>query len=67
MSLSTFSMVQKAGLRKTGQVVLSKPVQALLFMGLGSLTIWLVYFSSYPATHETMHQTRHHTLGVGCH
>lgn len=54
-------------LRKTGQVVLSKPVQALLFLGLGSMTVWLLYFSSYPATHDSMHHARHHTLGVGCH
>jgi cobalt transporter subunit CbtB len=54
-------------LRKTKQVVLSAPVQASLFIGLGSLTVWMLYFSAYPATHNTMHQTRHHTLGVACH
>ncbi|MGF1603902.1 MAG: CbtB domain-containing protein [Thermosynechococcaceae cyanobacterium] len=62
MTTSTFST-----LRKTGQLVLSTPVQACLFLSLGSLTIWMLYFSSYPATHDAMHQIRHETLGVGCH
>ncbi|MGB3494638.1 MAG: CbtB-domain containing protein [Elainellaceae cyanobacterium] len=54
-------------LKKTQQLVLSRPVQACLFIGLGSLTVWLLYFSAYPSTHNQMHQVRHHTLGVGCH
>lgn len=54
-------------LTKTRQLVLSTPVQVCLFLGLGSLTIWMLYFSSYPATHDAMHQIRHETLGVGCH
>ncbi|MBE9077152.1 CbtB-domain containing protein [Romeria aff. gracilis LEGE 07310] len=54
-------------LKRAKQGVLSVPVQAILFLSLGSLSLWMLFFSSYPATHNTMHQTRHHTLGVGCH
>jgi Na+/glutamate symporter len=54
-------------LRKTQQVILSVPLQIFLFITLGSLSLWTLYFSSYPATHNTMHQARHHTLGIGCH
>lgn len=54
-------------LQTTKQVVLAKPMQALIFVALGALVIWMLYFSSYPAAHDAMHHIRHHTLGVSCH
>ncbi|MBW4586752.1 CbtB-domain containing protein [Aetokthonos hydrillicola Thurmond2011] len=54
-------------LQKTASVTLSKPVQIALYMLLSSLVIWTVFFSTYPAAHNTTHSLRHHTLGVACH
>ncbi|MBW4628940.1 MAG: CbtB-domain containing protein [Brasilonema octagenarum HA4186-MV1] len=54
-------------LQKTADVTLSKPVQTTLYMLLSSLVIWTVFFSTYPAVHNTAHSVRHHTLGVACH
>lgn len=65
--LTAMTSYSNPALRKTRQAILSVPFQVLLFLSLGSLSLWMVYFSAYPATHNTMHQTRHHTLGVGCH
>ncbi|MEI2578061.1 CbtB domain-containing protein [Scytonema sp. PRP1] len=53
--------------QKTADVTLSKPVQVTLYMLLSTLTIWTVFFSTYPAVHNTAHSVRHHTLGVACH
>lgn len=53
--------------RRTEQFVLSMPAQAILYVVLWSLIIWLVYFSTYPAIHDSAHSLRHHTLGVSCH
>ncbi len=53
--------------RRTEQFVLSRPAQAILYVVLWSLIIWLVYFSTYPAIHDSAHSLRHHTLGVSCH
>jgi cobalt transporter subunit CbtB len=53
--------------QRTGQLVLSMPAQAILYVALWSLIIWLVYFSTYPAVHDSLHSLRHHTLGVSCH
>ncbi|AFY74137.1 putative cobalt transporter subunit (CbtB) [Synechococcus sp. PCC 7502] len=52
---------------KTEQFVLSIPAQATLYILLWSLIIWLVYFTTYPAVHDSVHSLRHHTLGVSCH
>lgn len=46
---------------------LSLPVQATLYTSLSALTIWTLYFSSYPPVHNSLHEVRHHTLMVGCH
>lgn len=54
-------------LRKTASITLSKPVQVSLYMMLSSLVIWTVFFSTYPAAHNTTHSLRHHTMGVACH
>ncbi|MEY2978235.1 MAG: CbtB domain-containing protein [Prochlorotrichaceae cyanobacterium] len=54
-------------LARTRQLVLSVPVQIFLFLALGSLSLWLLYFSAYPAAHNAMHHGRHATLGVACH
>jgi cobalt transporter subunit CbtB len=59
--------IQAGSWRRTEQFVLSTPAQAILYMALWSLIIWLVYFSTYPAVHDTVHSLRHHTLGVSCH
>ena len=53
--------------QRTEQLVLSMPAQAILYVMLWSLIIWLVYFSTYPPVHNTVHSLRHHTLGVSCH
>jgi cobalt transporter subunit CbtB len=49
------------------QVALSVPAQAILYIALWALIIWLVYFSTYPVVHDSTHSLRHHTLGVSCH
>lgn len=54
-------------LQKTANVTLSKPVQVTIYMLLSSLVIWTVFFSTYPAAHNTAHSLRHHTLGIACH
>lgn len=48
-------------------LTLSVPVQATLYTSLCALTLWTLYFSSYPPAHNSLHQVRHHTLMVGCH
>lgn len=53
--------------QRTRQITLSLPVQASLLTGLCMLILWTLYFSTYPPAHDTLHQTRHHTLGVACH
>jgi cobalt transporter subunit CbtB len=51
----------------TEKLVMSVPVQATLYVVLWSLVIWSVYFTTYPAVHDSAHSLRHHTLGVSCH
>ncbi|KGF73382.1 hypothetical protein DO97_20020 [Neosynechococcus sphagnicola sy1] len=46
---------------------LSTPVQATLYLSLCSLTLWTLYFTTYPPIHDQFHSLRHHTLLVGCH
>ena len=46
---------------------LSLPVQATLYTSLCALTLWTLYFSSYPPAHNALHEVRHKTLMVGCH
>ncbi|MBW4663967.1 MAG: CbtB-domain containing protein [Chroococcus sp. CMT-3BRIN-NPC107] len=46
---------------------LSLPVQLTLYTSLCALTLWTVYFSTYPAAHDSMHSLRHHTLTISCH
>jgi hypothetical protein len=53
--------------QRTRQVSLSVPVQAALFTGLCSLTVWTLLFSSYPPAHDALHTVRHTTAGVACH
>ena len=53
--------------RQTVRFTLSLPVQATLYTSLCALTLWTIYFSTYPAVHNQMHSLRHHTLMVGCH
>ncbi len=53
--------------QRTEQFVLSMPAQAILYVALWSLIIWLVYFSVYPPVHDAVHSLRHHTMGVSCH
>ena len=59
--------IQVSRWRRTKQFVLSMPAQAMLYVALWSLIIWLVYFSTYPPVHDSVHSLRHHTLGVSCH
>jgi len=62
-SVNTLGSIQK----RTVRLTLSLPVQATLFTSLCALTLWTLYFSTYPAAHDQMHSLRHHTLMVGCH
>ena len=52
---------------RTEQFVMSTPAQAILYVVLWSLIIWSVFFTTYPAVHNSVHSLRHHTLGVSCH
>ncbi|KKJ00200.1 CbtB domain-containing protein [Prochlorothrix hollandica] len=60
-----------ASLRSTWQrtqtFTLSVPVQAALYTGLCSLTVWTLLFSTYPPAHDALHGTRHSTAAVACH
>ncbi|MBW4576691.1 MAG: CbtB-domain containing protein [Aphanothece sp. CMT-3BRIN-NPC111] len=62
-SITTPSSIRQQALGFT----LSLPVQATLYTSLCSLTIWTLFFSSYPPVHNSLHEVRHHTLMVGCH
>ncbi|HEY9797703.1 MAG TPA: CbtB-domain containing protein [Leptolyngbyaceae cyanobacterium] len=53
--------------QQTVRFTLSLPVQATLYTSLCALTLWTIYFSTYPAAHDQMHSLRHHTLTIGCH
>jgi len=46
---------------------LSTPVQATLYLSLCALTLWTIYFTTYPPIHNAVHTLRHHTLLVSCH
>lgn len=46
---------------------LSVPVQSTLYVLLVALILWTIYFTTYPAIHDTTHTLRHHTLFVSCH
>ncbi|MDF5719483.1 MAG: CbtB-domain containing protein [Rhizonema sp. PD37] len=59
---SSISLQQKAK-----SLTLSTPVQATLYVSLCALTLWTVYFTTYPAIHNATHSLRHHTLSVSCH
>lgn len=56
-----------SSIQRAKQVTLSRPVQAGLLTSLCMLVLWTLFFSAYPAAHNTLHGTRHHTLGVACH
>lgn len=49
------------------QRTLSLPVQASLFTALCALTLWTVYFTTYPTAHDRLHGLRHNTAAVACH
>ncbi|MBD2103547.1 CbtB-domain containing protein [Leptolyngbya sp. FACHB-261] len=53
--------------QKAISFTLSLPVQATLYTSLCALILWTVYFSTYPAVHNSLHSVRHQTLLVGCH
>lgn len=60
-------MVSSSSWQQTKQITLSVPVQATLLTCLCAVTLWTLYFSTYPPAHNALHETRHHTLGVACH
>ncbi|WP_088890678.1 CbtB domain-containing protein [Leptolyngbya ohadii] len=66
MTTATQNSTQ-ALLQRTAKLTLSVPVQCTLFLLLTATTLWTVYFSSYAPAHNALHETRHSTLGVGCH
>ena len=53
--------------QKAASIVLSTPVQSGLYLSLTALTLWSVYFTTYPPIHDAVHSSRHHTLLVSCH
>lgn len=53
--------------QKIAQRTLSVPVQAALYLSLSALTLWTVYFTTYPPIHNAVHTLRHHTALVSCH
>lgn len=53
--------------QRTKRITLSVPTQATLLTCLCALILWTLYFSTYPPVHDTLHETRHHTLTVACH
>ncbi len=65
--MAVSSVLSSAARQRAIRFTLSMPVQASLYVGLLSLILWTVYFSTYPAAHDKAHALRHHTLLVGCH
>jgi hypothetical protein len=63
MTTQAFSNLSDRAVRLT----LSTPVQSILYLSLCGLTLWTVYFTTYPAMHNQAHSLRHHTLTVSCH
>lgn len=57
------SSIQQKAIRLT----LSMPVQAALYTSLCALSLWTIYFSTYPPAHNTLHGLRHDTASVACH
>ncbi len=53
--------------QRTVRFTLSLPVQATLYISLCALILWTIFFTTYPAVHDSMHSLRHHTLTVSCH
>ena len=53
--------------QKAASIALSTPVQSGLYLSLTALTLWSVYFTTYPPIHDAVHSSRHHTLLVSCH
>lgn len=63
MNTVLISSIRQQAVRLT----LSVPVQLILYTSLCALTLWTIYFTTYPAVHDGMHSLRHHTLMVSCH
>lgn len=63
MTTSTQLSIRQQAVRFT----LSTPVQATLYVSLCALTLWTIYFTTYPAIHDKVHSLRHDTLMVSCH
>lgn len=63
MTTQSLGSVQQQVTRR----VLSVPVQSTLYVSLCALTLWTVYFTTYPAIHDKVHRLRHHTALVSCH
>ena len=63
MTTQSYRAVQRQIVSQT----LSVPVQVTLYMALSALTLWTVYFTTYPAVHDRVHSLRHHTALVSCH
>ena len=63
MTTQTHASIQQ----KIAQRTLSVPVQSALYLSLCALTLWTVYFTTYPAIHDKVHALRHHTALVSCH
>jgi len=64
--MTTISVAQSTQ-QKVISIALSVAMQIALFVGLCTLTVWTIYFNTYPPIHDATHSLRHHTLGVPCH
>ncbi|NJR52953.1 MAG: CbtB-domain containing protein [Leptolyngbyaceae cyanobacterium CSU_1_3] len=53
--------------RRVTSWTLSVPVQSALYISLCTLTLWTIYFTTYPPIHDPVHSLRHHTAFVSCH
>jgi Probable cobalt transporter subunit (CbtB) len=59
--------IQLSGWQRAEKLALSMPAQVTLYTALCALTLWTVYFTTYPAAHNAAHSLRHHTAGISCH
>jgi cobalt transporter subunit CbtB len=64
--MTTISAAQSTQ-KKVISIALSVEMQMALFFALCTLTVWTIYFNTYPPIHDATHALRHHTLGVPCH
>ncbi len=53
--------------KKAIAFTLSTPVQSGLYLSLAAVSLWSVYFTTYPPIHDAVHSSRQDTLIICCH